>query len=140
VVMTSLLGSDDPTGARACAVSLGTAMQRTNILRDIDEDAAAGRVYISREALERVGGSLAPGERAELLRDQIARADELYEDGLLGVRLLRSGRAAVTLAAGLYREILREIEREGLGAQAGRAAVPAARKAATVLRLTLTGR
>jgi phytoene synthase len=140
VVMTSLLGSDDPAGARACAVSLGTAMQRTNILRDIDEDAAAGRVYISREALDRVGGSLAPGERAELLRDQIARTDELYEDGLLGVRLLHSGRAAVTLAAGLYREILREIEREGLGAQAGRAAVPAARKAATVLRLTLTGR
>jgi phytoene synthase len=140
VVMTSLLGSDDPAGARACAVSLGSAMQLTNILRDIDEDAAAGRVYISREALARFGGSLQPGERAELMRAEIARADELYEDGLLGVRLLRRGRVAVTLAAGLYREILREIEREGLGRQAGRAAVPAARKARTVLRLTLTGR
>jgi phytoene synthase len=140
VVMTSLLGSEDPAGARACAVSLGTAMQLTNILRDIDEDAAAGRVYIADETLARFGGSLQPGERAELMRAEIARADELYEDGLLGVRLLRRGRVAVTFAAGLYREILREIEREGLGRHAGRAAVPAARKARTVLRLTLTGR
>lgn len=34
---------------------LGRALQLTNILRDIDEDAACGRVYLPREALEEAG-------------------------------------------------------------------------------------
>jgi phytoene synthase len=34
---------------------LGRALQLTNILRDIDEDAAIGRLYLPREALERAG-------------------------------------------------------------------------------------
>jgi phytoene synthase len=36
------------------AQHLGRALQLTNILRDIDEDAAIGRLYLPREALERV--------------------------------------------------------------------------------------
>ncbi len=39
----------------ALAHHLGRALQLTNILRDIDEDAAIGRVYLSRQALERAG-------------------------------------------------------------------------------------
>ena len=40
---------DDDAGTRgAHAAALGKAMQRTNILRDIDEDAANGRVYLAR--------------------------------------------------------------------------------------------
>lgn len=39
----------------ALAHHLGRALQLTNILRDIDEDAAIGRVYLSREALEAAG-------------------------------------------------------------------------------------
>ncbi|WP_375460216.1 presqualene diphosphate synthase HpnD [uncultured Enterovirga sp.] len=34
---------------------LGRALQLTNILRDLDEDAAIGRLYLPREALERAG-------------------------------------------------------------------------------------
>ena len=64
------------------------AMQRTNILRDIDEDAAAGRSYLAEASVARFGPP-APGARAALLRDQIARADALYEEGLAGVPLLR---------------------------------------------------
>lgn len=137
ILMASLLGVRDEAEARAAAAALGMAMQRTNILRDIDEDAAAGRVYISEEALERHGGSLKPGRRAELLRAQIARADELYEDGLAGIDYLRRGRGAIVLAATLYREILREIERRGLGQWPGRAVVPSHRKLLTVIRATL---
>src|SRR5437868_2852005 len=33
----------------------GRALQLTNILRDIDEDAAIGRLYLPREALQQVG-------------------------------------------------------------------------------------
>jgi phytoene synthase len=104
------------------------AMQRTNILRDIDEDLANGRVYLAQETLARCGGSLAPGCREILLRDQIARADALYDQGLAGVPLLRHGRRAVAAAGHMYREILRQIEREGYGAIPGRAVVPQRRK------------
>ena len=39
----------------ALAHHLGRALQLTNILRDIDEDAAAGRLYLPREALLAAG-------------------------------------------------------------------------------------
>jgi presqualene diphosphate synthase len=39
----------------ALAHHLGRALQLTNILRDIDEDAGAGRLYLPREALEAAG-------------------------------------------------------------------------------------
>ncbi len=140
VVVASLLGASDRAPARAAAISLGMAMQRTNILRDIDEDLAAGRVYISDEARRRHSWSLAPGEREALVRAQIARADDLYDDGLLGLRFLPDGRAAIALAAGLYREILREIERTGFGREPGRTVVPAPRKLLTTLRVVAAGR
>ena len=40
-----------PETGEALAFHLGRALQLTNILRDIDEDAAAGRIYIPGEAL-----------------------------------------------------------------------------------------
>ena len=127
VVMAAILGSDDFEVARPAAAALGMAMQRTNILRDVDEDLAVGRVYLAQETVARFG-SLAPGRREGLMRDQIARADELYERGCAGIPLLLHGRRAVSAAAGMYREILRQIEREGYGASAGRVVVARPRK------------
>ena len=140
VAMAALLGGRLSPDTRAAAGALGMAMQRTNILRDIDEDRAAGRVYISAEARRRFGENLAPGHRGALMQDQIARADELYDDGLTGITALPRGRAAITMAAVLYREILRELERQGLGTTPGRVSVSAQRKLACTLRVTLTGR
>jgi phytoene synthase len=134
VVMAAVLGTRDPLRARPAAAALGMAMQRTNILRDIDEDLAHGRVYLAQDAVRRFGGSLAPGARGALLRDQIARADALYEAGAAGIPLLRHGRRAIAAAAGMYREILRQIEREGYGALPGRAMVPPRRKLAVAAR------
>ncbi len=128
VVMAHVLGMREPERALPAAAALGMAMQRTNILRDIDEDLADGRVYVARSTLRLCGGSLAPGSREALLRDQIARADELYETGCAGIELLERGRRAVGAAAVMYREILRQIEREGYGARPGRAVVPRRRK------------
>jgi 15-cis-phytoene synthase len=127
VVMAALLGTTSPA-ATGHAAALGMAMQRTNILRDIDEDLANGRVYLARATLERFGGALVPGAREALLRDQIARADALYDDGVRGIALLRRGRFAIAAAAAMYREILRQIERDGYGERAGRAVVPRRRK------------
>jgi phytoene synthase len=139
VVMASLLGTRDPAVAHPAAARLGMAMQRTNILRDIDEDRAAGRTYLSREAIARHGPPL-PGRRSALMREQIARADALYESGLTGIGQLRSGRVAIAAAAGMYREILRQLEREGLGERAGRAVVPTERKLAVAARAAVRRR
>jgi phytoene synthase len=103
------------------------AMQRTNILRDLDEDTANGRCYLARAATDRFGLPL-PGARDGLLRDQIAKADARYEAGIPGIELLRNGRVAIRTAAWMYREILRQIERDGYGARPGRASVRWPRK------------
>ena len=129
VVLANLLGAAGEDGesrreAERRMATLGRAMQVTNILRDIDEDLAHRRVYIAQTAIERFGFP-SPGAREALLHDHIARADALYEDGLGAIALLRDGRRAMALSAALYREILRQIERDGFGRRAGRAVVPA---------------
>jgi phytoene synthase len=137
IVMAAVLGTTDDARARPAAAALGMAMQRTNILRDLDEDGAAGRRYLARETTDRLGAPL-PGAREKLVRDQIARADARYEEGLAGVALLRSGRGAVRAAGWMYREILRQIEREGYGARPGRASVRGRRKLWVAARHGLT--
>ena len=49
-----IFGMDDKPGF-ALAHELGRALQLTNILRDIDEDAGLGRLYLPREALLHAG-------------------------------------------------------------------------------------
>ena len=134
VVMAALLGTDgDPAEARRTAAALGMAMQRTNILRDIDEDRGNGRTYLAAETVQRFGAP-DPGCREALLKDQIARADALYDEGVAGIVLLRAGGRAIRAAAAMFREILRQIERDGYGARAGRATVSRRRKLAIAAR------
>lgn len=130
IMLAALLGTRCSAGEEHMA-TLGRAMQRTNILRDIDEDHANGRLYIPRTAIEQFG-SPAPGQREALLRDQIARADALYEDGMKAIPLLINGGEAMATSAVLYREILRQIERDGYGRNAGRTTVPDWRKQALI--------
>jgi presqualene diphosphate synthase len=49
-----VFGMEEKAGI-ALAYHLGRALQLTNILRDIDEDAAIGRLYLPREALQQAG-------------------------------------------------------------------------------------
>ena len=49
-----VFGMEEKAGI-ALAYHLGRALQLTNILRDIDEDAAIGRLYLPREALQEAG-------------------------------------------------------------------------------------
>jgi phytoene synthase len=122
IVLGRMLGTTHPDGETRMA-ALGRAMQVTNILRDIDEDLAHGRVYIANSAIERFGHP-APGAREALLQHHIARADALFEEGAGAIPLLRSGRRAMALSATLYREILRQIERDGYGREPGRSVIP----------------
>jgi phytoene/squalene synthetase len=45
----------EATSGRQLAHHLGRALQLTNILRDLDEDAVVGRLYLPQEALSRAG-------------------------------------------------------------------------------------
>ncbi|NBW31675.1 MAG: hypothetical protein EBR48_03400 [bacterium] len=149
-LMAALLGvhAGDAAQADRAARALGAAMQRTNILRDVDEDLANGRVYLSAAALRRVGldpaaasgpTSLRDGDRRALYRAEIARADAEYEVGIAGIRHLQNGGRSIRVAAHLYREILRQIERDGYGVRRPhRPVVGRTRKAAALLRATVS--
>ncbi len=126
VMICALLGTSHPDTEQRMA-TLGTAMQWTNILRDIDEDLANGRIYIPRNAIDRFGFPH-PGNREQFLREQIPRADALYTEGMTAIPLLEHGQRAMGLSAVLYREILRQIERDGYGRNHGRASVSQGRK------------
>ncbi|TDR94478.1 presqualene diphosphate synthase HpnD [Enterovirga rhinocerotis] len=70
----------------ALAHHLGRALQLTNILRDVDEDAAIDRLYLPREALEKAGMTdlspaavLAHPGLDEACREVAARAHHHYE-------------------------------------------------------------
>jgi phytoene synthase len=122
IMLARLLGSAHPEAETKMA-ALGRAMQRTNILRDIDDDANHDRLYIAQSTIAHFGAPT-PGARADLIRDQIARADALYEQAKGATSMLASGQRGMALCTTLYREILRQIEREGYGHTPGRVIVP----------------
>ncbi len=133
-LMASILGVWHDNAWNA-ARSLGSAMQRTNILRDVDEDLGNGRIYLAADTLARFGiTDLATQDRTELYRDQIARAESLYDQGLAGVPMLIHGGRSVAAAGAMYREILYEIRRGGYGAGRTRSVVSRPRKALLVAR------
>lgn len=130
------------------AIKLGIALQLTNILRDIGEDAANGRIYLPREELERFGyteqelleGRITPAFR-QLMEFQIERADALYREGLPGIALLHpGGRFAITAAIQLYRGILGAIRANGYNVFSRRAHVSTANKLTRLPGLWLQSR
>lgn len=104
-------------GARPYAIKLGVALQLTNILRDVGEDAARGRVYLPQEDLQRfdltaedILNRVCDDRFVALMRFQIARAHRLYDEAWPGVALLPSdSRFGVAAAAIVYRGILDKI-------------------------------
>jgi len=130
-----IFGSRDPARARALADDLGVAMQLTNILRDICEDAANGRVYIPREDLElyrlsadgRFDGG--EGQLDAMMRFQAHRAGEWFDRGLQLVPLLDRRSAACVLAmSNIYRDVLERIVDDPEAARRRRVSLPAWRK------------
>lgn len=103
------------------ARTLGTAMQLTNILRDVGEDAQRGRCYLPADDLAQFG--LTPADvlsSPRLMLDarwqafmefEVQRARALYDASLPGIALLSpdSQRCAMACATG-YAEILSAIE------------------------------
>jgi len=100
------------------AIKLGVGLQLTNILRDVWEDWANGRVYLPQEELASFGLSedtIADGNVNDrwraFMKFQIARARQLYEEAIPGIAMLgKSGRFAIAAAAELYQSIMEDIE------------------------------
>jgi phytoene synthase len=107
--------------AAPAAIGLGIALQLTNILRDVGEDARRGRIYFPVEDLARFGLTLRDVQNqvfderfVGLMRYEIQRARALYHHSLPGIAMLATrARPAVGAAALLYRRILDEIEAAG---------------------------
>jgi phytoene synthase len=110
-----VFGSTDRAAAGPLADDLGVALQLTNVLRDIREDLARGRVYVPGEDLDRFGVSLDPpsGPVADLVRFEATRAHEWFARGLGVLAYLdRPSATSVAAMAGMYRRLLCRIERE----------------------------
>src|SRR6185437_13868692 len=103
--------------AKSYAEAAGIALQLTNILRDLGEDAGRGRVYLPREDLERFGYTvedLEQGRRDErfraLMRFQVERARGYYEAAAALTDLLDpSGKAVFLVMLRTYRGLLETI-------------------------------
>jgi squalene synthase HpnC len=114
---THVFGFTDPR-ALDLAEKLGLAFQLTNIIRDVHDDYALGRVYLPEEDLERYGVSPKDfgGDEAtlgvrELLRFEADRAWQCYDEGaaLLGL-IDPQSRATLWLLTHTYSALLARIE------------------------------
>ncbi len=114
-----IFGFTDPLALQR-ADELGLALQLTNILRDVREDAEMGRIYLPQEDLRRFGISdetLLRGEPADgwnaLIAFETQRAQKLFKSGYQVMRYIpRRAGACVQTMAGIYEGILRKIERD----------------------------
>lgn len=123
--------------AEELAEACGVALQLTNILRDVREDAQNGRIYLPQEDLDRFGvtpADLRDPRPSARLRDLFAfegrRAYDYYAEASPLVRLVAPvGRPVLAAIVGIYRALLDEIARRDYDVLAGRVALPGWRKA-----------
>jgi phytoene synthase len=123
LVCIRIYGYKDPR-AEQLAERCGVAFQLTNIIRDVKEDAAMGRVYLPEEDLSRfgltVGDLLEDGRKppnssrlAPLLEFEAQRAREYYDSGMELIPLIDAdSRPALWVLVTIYRRLLEKIAEE----------------------------
>jgi phytoene synthase len=133
--------------AEALAESCGIALQLTNIVRDVREDAGQGRLYLPQEDLGRFGvvaedfQARRPSDRVRALLAYEGRRAYAYYDQAqpLAELVAPVGRPVLATIVGIYRTLLDEIARRDYDVLSERVAVPSWRKVAITLR-ALPGR
>ncbi|WP_055588166.1 presqualene diphosphate synthase HpnD [Peterkaempfera griseoplana] len=144
-----VFGCTDPKLGAEYADTLGLALQLTNILRDLREDAANGRTYLPAEDLARFGcesgfDTARPPAGADftgLVAFQAARAQRYFEEGLLLLPMLdRRSRACTAAMAGIYHRLLQRIAAEPESVLRGRVSLPGWEKAYVALSGLAGGR
>ncbi len=124
--------------AKEAAIDCGMALQLTNILRDIKEDARMGRIYLPEEDRTRFGYALddilaecRDDRFQELMRFEVARAREYYNRGRrLDAFLDPAGRPILDAMLRIYGGLLDEIEHRGYDVYGSRIRLSAPRKLA----------
>lgn len=130
-----IFGYDSPV-TREYAVNLGLALQLTNIMRDLREDAARGRVYIPLEDLERFGYSerdlkanLYNKPFIELMAYQHKRAKYYFEKASSSLPAQdRANMMAAEIMKAIYQEILDHIRAAQYNVFYNRVTVPKSRR------------
>lgn len=120
LLAAGIFGYTDPA-TRQYAKKLGEALQLTNIIRDVGEDARMGRIYLPQDDLARfevsvqdiLSNRLSPAFE-QLMQFQYERARQTYRDAyqLLPSADYRSQRPGLIMAA-LYSALLDEIKGDG---------------------------
>jgi phytoene synthase len=136
-----IFGYTDPR-AREYAVSLGMALQLTNIIRDVGADAAGGRVYVPQADLRRFGvtnDDLRAGRYGDafvaLMEHQAARARSFYAEARAAFPMVDARSLVPAEIMGrIYHALLAEIEARRFRVFDERVTLPARRKAAIALR------
>lgn len=113
-------GYQGGTKTEEMAIARGVAFQITNILRDLREDAARGRLYLPSEDLNAVGMTAEElyqgrsGPRfVELVRGQIERIEHFYEQSAeLESRLTPDSRPTMVAMTEIYRGLLAKIAQD----------------------------
>jgi len=123
-VAANIFGRSD-AGTVQYAHRLGLAMQLTNIIRDVGDDARRGRIYLPMSELQqfdvraqeilRRDSPWGYSERFEaLMRHQAERAHKLYDEAFaLLPEADRRAQKPGLMMANIYRTLLREIEADG---------------------------
>ena len=143
-----IFGYSDPK-ARQYATDLGVALQLTNILRDVPEDLARGRVYIPQEDLRRfhcteadLKREAAEGGRGvrstavkALLQHQGARARDYYGRAAAALPAVDARRlAAAEIMGAIYLALLKRIEAADYDVFSQVIRIPRPRRALIALR------
>lgn len=101
------------------AVALGIALQITNILRDVGEDAVRGRIYVPLDDMAQFGVTeqqILNGQMDDnyinLMKFEIQRARDYYATAYRGIPMLSpDSRLSVKAAADMYSQILDKVEK-----------------------------
>ncbi|MEX2578101.1 MAG: squalene/phytoene synthase family protein [Verrucomicrobiales bacterium] len=142
-----IFGHEDPA-TRLYAEQLGYALQWTNILRDIGEDAAEKRLYLPLEDLRRFGlkedhilsGAPDPASFQRLMKYETRMARQFYADAVAALPAVdRGSMRSAELMRRIYFGILREMESDGFRVFDKRYRLPKARMVCEVLRTKLAG-
>ncbi|GAB4342025.1 MAG: phytoene/squalene synthase family protein [Calditrichia bacterium] len=135
LMMNYVLGYKDRQ-AFEYAEKLGIAMQLTNILRDVAEDAEMGRIYLPQDELRQFGVEeqdlmskrMTPQLR-ELMKFQVQRAHDYYKQAEPGIPMLATeSQFAIYASSKIYRGILYKIEAQDYNPFNGRVFVSQAKK------------
>jgi phytoene synthase len=143
---TRIFGMDDGPGFEL-ARELGRALQLTNILRDLDEDADMGRLYLPREALVKAGiettdpmAAISDARVDAACREVAAQALDHYAASERVLRARPRGRLlAPRLMAVVYQTILREMLAEGWAPPRRRVRISKLRLLGLVARCCVSG-